>query len=288
LSTSHPRRSPTRTARRCLAAIAWVGASAGSGKTKVLTDRVLRLLLTPGQSPQRILCLTFTKAAAATMAIRVFERLGQWVALDDERLRTELVKLDGEAPDAERLRLARRLFARAVETPGGLKIETIHAFCERILHMAPFEANVFLGARVYVPVHRPWDGKVVFESGRRAGKATACVRITDPTFPPGEQVPFYARFNLPGGSFTASGTCTLVSNNVPEAGLVLAGCALSLVQVPRGFVGGTVSSTSVFNPRRLPGYSTGSYYTLYVYRDGRRHAEREEPEEREAARAEAE
>ena len=158
----------------------------------------------------------------------------------------------------------------------------------RVCAAAPFEANVFLGARVYVPVHRPWDGKVVFESGRRAGKATACVRITDPTFPPGEQVPFYARFNLPGGSFTASGTCTLVSNNVPEAGLVLAGCALSLVQVPRGFVGGTVSSTSVFNPRRLPGYSTGSYYTLYVYRDGRRHAEREEPEEREAARAEAE
>ena len=157
---------------------------------------------------------------------------------------------------------------------------------------APFEANVFLGARVYVPVHRPWDGKVVFESGRRAGKATACVRITDPTFPPGEQVPFYARFNLPDGSFTASGTCTLVSNNVPEAGLVLAGCALSLVQVPRGFVGGTVSSTSVFNPRRLPGYSTGSYYTLYVYRDGDRHAAREEREERGAtkvaARAEAE
>jgi ATP-dependent helicase/nuclease subunit A len=122
-------------------ASAWVSANAGAGKTKVLTDRVLRLLLA-GAPPGRILCLTFTKAAAATMAIRVFERLGQWVALDDERLRTELVKLDGEAPDAERLRLARRLFARAVETPGGLKIETIHAFCERILHMAPFEANV--------------------------------------------------------------------------------------------------------------------------------------------------
>ncbi|MFP2908522.1 hypothetical protein ACLESD_26400 [Pyxidicoccus sp. 3LFB2] len=157
---------------------------------------------------------------------------------------------------------------------------------------APFAANVFLGASVYVPIHRPWDGKVVYDGRKRAGTATACVRITDPTFPPGQQVPFYARFNLPDGSFTASGTCTLVSNDVPAAGLVLAGCALSLVQVPRGFVGGTVSSTSVFNPRRLPGYATGSHYTLYVYRDSHRRDAREEWEEWEAAqvaaRAEAE
>jgi ATP-dependent helicase/nuclease subunit A len=120
---------------------AWVSANAGSGKTKVLSDRVLRLLL-EGVPPARILCLTFTKAAAANMAIRVFDRLGRWVTLDDAKLSDELFDLEGARPGAKRLLLARRLFARAVETPGGLKIDTIHAFCERLLHIAPFEARV--------------------------------------------------------------------------------------------------------------------------------------------------
>ncbi|MDP4004985.1 double-strand break repair helicase AddA [Methylobacterium sp. NEAU K] len=122
-------------------ASAWVSANAGAGKTKVLTDRVVRLLL-DGAPPGRILCLTFTKAAAANMAIRVFRLLGRWVTLDDAALAAELSELTGERADAERLRMARRLFARAVETPGGLKIETLHALCERLLHMFPFEANV--------------------------------------------------------------------------------------------------------------------------------------------------
>ncbi len=122
-------------------ASAWVSANAGAGKTKVLTDRVVRLLLS-GTAPSRILCLTFTKAAAANMAIRVFGLLGEWVTLDDDALRERLTKLQGEAPTADQMSLARRLFARAVETPGGLKIETIHAFCERLLHLVPFEANV--------------------------------------------------------------------------------------------------------------------------------------------------
>ena len=122
-------------------ASAWVSANAGAGKTKVLTDRVVRLLL-DGAPPGRILCLTFTKAAAANMAIRVFQRLGRWVTLDDGALADELIELTGERPSRERLRTARRLFARAVETPGGLKIETLHALCERLLHMFPFEANV--------------------------------------------------------------------------------------------------------------------------------------------------
>ncbi len=120
---------------------AWVSANAGAGKTKVLTDRVIRLMLA-GAPPARILCLTFTKAAAAEMTIRVFETLGQWVTLEDVALRDELAKLTGAKPDRATLGVARRLFARAVETPGGLKIETIHAFCERILHLVPFEANV--------------------------------------------------------------------------------------------------------------------------------------------------
>jgi ATP-dependent helicase/nuclease subunit A len=122
-------------------ASAWVSANAGAGKTKVLTDRVVRLLLA-GSLPGRILCLTFTKAAAANMAIRVFERLGRWVTLDEESLVAELTELEGEKPTRRQLKLARTLFARAVETPGGLKIDTIHAFCERLLHLVPFEANV--------------------------------------------------------------------------------------------------------------------------------------------------
>ncbi len=120
---------------------AWVSANAGSGKTKVLSDRVLRLLL-EGVAPNRILCLTFTKAAAANMQMRVFDRLAAWVTHDDAALAKALRDLDGRDPDAGRLALARRLFARAVETPGGLKIGTIHAFCERLLHIAPFEAGV--------------------------------------------------------------------------------------------------------------------------------------------------
>ncbi|MEE7478194.1 hypothetical protein MHIMP23_18320 [Methylobacterium hispanicum] len=122
-------------------ASAWVSANAGAGKTKVLTDRVVRLLL-DGAAPGRILCLTFTKAAAANMSIRVFQRLGRWVTLDDAALGEELERLTGERASRERLDAARRLFARAVETPGGLKIETLHALCERLLHMFPFEANV--------------------------------------------------------------------------------------------------------------------------------------------------
>ncbi|WP_230529866.1 double-strand break repair helicase AddA [Microvirga roseola] len=122
-------------------ASAWVSANAGAGKTKVLTDRVVRLLLA-GSLPGRILCLTFTKAAAANMAIRVFERLGRWVTLDEESLVKELTELEGVRPTRKQVKLARTLFARAVETPGGLKIDTIHAFCERLLHLVPFEANV--------------------------------------------------------------------------------------------------------------------------------------------------
>ncbi len=122
-------------------ASAWVSANAGAGKTKVLTDRVVRLLLA-GSLPGRILCLTFTKAAAANMAIRVFERLGRWVTMDDDSLVAELTELEGHKPTRQQVKLARTLFARAVETPGGLKIDTIHAFCERLLHLVPFEANV--------------------------------------------------------------------------------------------------------------------------------------------------
>ena len=119
----------------------WVAANAGAGKTYVLAQRVIRLLL-DGTPPSKILCLTYTKAAAANMANRVFERLGAWATLDDERL-TERIRETGiKRIDAKLRARARKLFAEALETPGGLKVQTIHAFCTRLLQQFPFEADV--------------------------------------------------------------------------------------------------------------------------------------------------
>ncbi|HZP75811.1 MAG TPA: double-strand break repair helicase AddA [Pseudolabrys sp.] len=120
---------------------AWVAANAGSGKTYVLAQRVIRLLL-EGTDPAKILCLTFTKAAAANMANRVFETLRAWTALNDEALNAAIRSITGGRADPIRRERARRLFAAALETPGGLKVQTIHAFCTRLLHQFPFEANV--------------------------------------------------------------------------------------------------------------------------------------------------
>lgn len=121
----------------------WVSANAGSGKTRVLTDRVARLLLA-GTDPARVLCLTYTKAAAAEMQTRLFRTLGGWAMLDDARLRAALAELGEPGHDipAAELAQARTLFARALETPGGLKIQTIHAFCEALLRRFPLEAGV--------------------------------------------------------------------------------------------------------------------------------------------------
>jgi ATP-dependent helicase/nuclease subunit A len=129
------------------AASAWVSANAGSGKTHVLAQRVLRLLI-DGAPPSGLLCLTFTKAAAANMSARVFKTLADWTGFKDDELARAIVDTGAPAPDAAGLGFARRLFARAIETPGGLKIHTIHAFCERLLHLFPFEANVAAGFRV--------------------------------------------------------------------------------------------------------------------------------------------
>ncbi|MBS9477155.1 double-strand break repair helicase AddA [Ancylobacter radicis] len=123
---------------------AWVSANAGSGKTHVLARRVIRLLMR-GVPPGRILCLTYTKAAAANMANRVLDELRRWVTLDDAALDAAIIAADGGAVDAARRARARRLFAQALETPGGLKIQTIHAFCGALLHAFPFEAGVPAG-----------------------------------------------------------------------------------------------------------------------------------------------
>jgi ATP-dependent helicase/nuclease subunit A len=122
-------------------ASAWVSANAGSGKTHVLTQRVIRLLLA-GCRPSAILCLTYTKAAASEMSSRVFNRLAEWATLSDDDLRKRIAAVEGKTPDLFKLQEARRLFAKALETPGGLKIQTIHAFCEALLHQFPLEANV--------------------------------------------------------------------------------------------------------------------------------------------------
>ncbi|RMF35685.1 MAG: double-strand break repair helicase AddA, partial [Alphaproteobacteria bacterium] len=127
----------------------WVMANAGSGKTRVLTDRVARLLLA-GTPPERILCLTYTRTAAAEMQARLFERLGRWALMADDALCTELQRLQEDPLEAtpEFLARARRLFAQALETPGGLKIQTIHAFCDAILRRFPLEAGVSPDFRV--------------------------------------------------------------------------------------------------------------------------------------------
>ena len=120
----------------------WLSANAGSGKTRVLTDRVARLLLNK-VDPSHILCLTYTKAAASEMQNRLFKRLGEWAMLDDAALSNELDQLGVEATLGESyLQQARTLFARAIETPGGLRIQTIHSFCAALLRRFPLEAGI--------------------------------------------------------------------------------------------------------------------------------------------------
>lgn len=138
----------------------WVAASAGTGKTKVLSDRVLRLMLS-GTEPRRILCLTYTRAAAAEMANRIAHRLGEWATADDTRLEEALSKLLGSsATDAQRHR-ARTLFATVLDAPGGLGIQTIHAFCQSLLGRFPLEAGI-------APHAQPMDEREAVDLRQRA------------------------------------------------------------------------------------------------------------------------
>ena len=139
--------------------LVWLSASAGTGKTHVLTARVLRLLLN-GVAPETILCLTFTKAGAAEMAERIHARLAHWVRLDDAKLRKELFAL-GEANDDAAIRSARTLFARVLDAGGsGLRIQTIHAFCQTLLTGFPAEAGL-------APGFRPLEGREEAALARR-------------------------------------------------------------------------------------------------------------------------
>ncbi|MDB5685424.1 MAG: addA, partial [Rhizorhabdus sp.] len=139
--------------------LVWLSASAGTGKTHVLTSRVLRLLV-HDVKPETILCLTFTKAGAAEMADRIHSRLADWVTLKPDMLRRELFSL-GEEPDDKLVSRARRLFARVLDAPGGgLRIQTIHAFCQTLLAGFPSEAGL-------TPGFRPLEGREEVALARR-------------------------------------------------------------------------------------------------------------------------
>ncbi len=125
----------------------------GRARTHVLSRRVVRLLLAR-VPPSRILCLTYTKAAAANMATRIFDILAKWTLLEDNALDIAVQEAAGAPLTPSDRDFARKLFARTLETPGGLKIQTIHAFCEKILHLFPFEANVPVGFSVMDDIER--------------------------------------------------------------------------------------------------------------------------------------
>ncbi len=169
MSVPDPRQAQRRASDP--AASIFVTANAGSGKTTTLVDRVARLLLA-GAMPEAILCVTYTKAAAAEMQRRLFQRLGGWSVMEDEALGLEMAQLQGRAAaefDFEYLSRARALFARALETPGGLKIQTIHAFCEKLLKRFPLEAAVSPGFRV---MDDPAANEIVAEArGKVAAEA---------------------------------------------------------------------------------------------------------------------
>lgn len=156
----------------------WVSANAGSGKTFVLTRRVLRLLLA-GATPQSILCLTYTKAAAAEMRGRIARELARWATLPEPELVRELKEIEGNAYRPALVERARTLFAQALETPGGLKIVTIHAFCESVLHRFPLEAGVPFDFKVIEDEERiqllTQTREAVLAQGLRGEGATAAV-----------------------------------------------------------------------------------------------------------------
>lgn len=125
------------------------------------------------------------------------------------------------------------------------------------------DANVFLGAVVRAVETRATDGQDVSDRVLQVGTAAACARVT--SLAPGATAPFYIEFTLDEGSYRADGSCTVISNNVPVSGLILAGCALRIVEAPAEVLGGSFTSNSIFNPFNLPGFNTGSVWTRRTY-----------------------
>ncbi|HEY1426839.1 MAG TPA: double-strand break repair helicase AddA [Caulobacteraceae bacterium] len=159
----------------------FVAANAGSGKTKTLVDRVARLLLT-GAPPEAVLCVTYTKAAAAEMQRRLFKELGDWAVTPDVKLAKKLRDLDEPPRDLAR---ARTLFARALETPGGIRITTIHAFCEKLLKRFPLEAGVSPGFTVL-------DDAAAREVSARAREDVALAALELPESPIGQAYRYFS------------------------------------------------------------------------------------------------
>lgn len=149
---------------------------------------------------------------------------------------------------------------RSLEDPA-VSREEAGAFCSG----ADFRVNVVLAARLWVHRTRAADGRVMNETAEAVGTAYACGQITNIAFPERSLVPFFVKFNLASGSYTAKGDCTVISNNVPQGGIVLAGCNLKVTEAPAGVLGGSATSSSVFNPFRIAGFNTGSYWTLQLY-----------------------
>ena len=174
---------------------AFVTANAGAGKTTTLVRRVARLLL-HGARPEGVLCVTYTKAAAAEMQTRLFETLGEWAVATDEQLRADLREIGAPHDDlGGDLSRARRLFAQALETPGGLKIQTLHAFCEQLLRRFPLEAGLSPGFTVMDDA----DARVVAE---RAREDVAHLALRDEDGPIGRAYEHLA-VELDGKSFEA-------------------------------------------------------------------------------------
>jgi ATP-dependent helicase/nuclease subunit A len=156
----------------------WLSASAGTGKTQVLSARVMRLLLS-GADPSSILCLTFTKAGATEMADRINARLASWVRMKGPELFAELEAL-GEYATPELMATARKLFARVLDASGtGLRIQTIHSFCQTLLSSFPVEAGL-------IPGFRPMEGREEAILARQvmadmlvAAEARGDARVTD-------------------------------------------------------------------------------------------------------------
>ena len=152
----------------------WLNANAGSGKTRVLVDRVLRLLLS-GARPGSILCLTYTVSGANEMRQRVQDKLGQWLSLSDEELQKEIENL-GEQATPAMCQTARELFVRLAEDPQGLNINTIHGFCQSLIGRFPLEAGLSPNSQLMddeqvITVQREIFERVMMETGTEMSQA---------------------------------------------------------------------------------------------------------------------